>query len=222
MPRIFLAMLVFLFWSTPSWAQAIPTVLQWLDIFEEVRQHRLFSDLEVAYAKTPAESVDYSPVGVMPRAGLDCVVVVSEGDNPKMVRMMALNTSPEAARAFLLTIAAHEFGHCHRIRTRNLTVQLWERALATAAGSSERREMERVISIEEGYADAYAFAYIRDAHPQMYAAMFRTMHILRHAPTFATPFYQVEPLYVRLDHKGLDVNLPLHLQVEAVMRESKF
>lgn len=222
MPRISIAMLVLLFWSASAWAQAVPTVSQWLDLFEEVRQHHLFRGLEVAYAKTPAENVDYSPVGVMPREGLDCVVVISEGDNPKMMRMMALTTSPQTARAFLLTIVAHEFGHCYRIRSRNLTVQLWERVLATAAGSPERREMEKVISIEEGYADAYALAYILDAHPQLYAAMFKTMYSLRHEPTFATPFYQVEPLYAQLNHKGLDVSLPLHVQVEAVMKESKF
>jgi len=211
-----------LLWPALSWAQGIPTATQWIAIFQEVHQHPLFRDLKFSYARLPAKNVGYSPVGVIPREGQDCVIALSEGDNPKMGRMMALTSSPETARAFLLTIAAHEFGHCFRIRSRNLTLQLWERVLATAPGSAERQAMEKVISIEEAYADAYAFAYIRDAHPQMYEAMFKAMHRLRHEPSFATPFYQVEPLYLQLDSRGLDVSLSLHAQVEAVMRASSF
>jgi len=211
-----------LLWPALSWAHGIPTVKQWIDLFQEVHQHRLFRDLKVSYARIPAEKAGYSPVGVMPREGQDCVVAISEGDNSKLGRMMALTSSPETARAFLLTIAAHEFGHCYRIRGGNLSLQLWERVLATAPGSTERQAMEKVISIEEAYADAYAFAYIRDAHPQMYEAMFKAMHRLRHEPSFATPFYQVEPLYLQLDSRGLDVSLSLHAQVEAVMRASSF
>ena len=158
----------------------------------------------------------------MPREEQDCVVAISEGDNSKLGRMMALTSSPETARTFLLTIAAHELGHCFRIRSGNLSLKLWERVLATAPGSAERQAMEKVISIEEAYADAYAFAYIRDAHPQMYKAMFKAMHSLRHEPSFATPFYQVEPLYQQLDSRGLDVSLSLQMQVEAVMRASRF
>jgi len=211
-----------LLWPAWTWAQGIPTVTQWIALFQEVHQHPLFRDLKVSYAKIPAESVGYSPVGVMPREGQDCVVAISEGDNSKLGRMMALTSSPQTARAFLLTIAAHEFGHCFRIRNKNLSLQLWERVFATAPGSTERQAMEKVISIEEAYADAYAFAYIRDAHPHMYAPMFKAMHSLRHEPSFATPFYQVEPLYLQLGSRGLDVSLSLHMQVEAVMRESSF
>lgn len=221
MPRASIAMLALL-WSTLSWAQTIPTVTQWMDILQEVQLHPLFSNLKVSYAKAPAANVDYSPVGVMPKEGVDCVVVIADGDNPKMARMMALTSSQDMARAFLLTIAAHEFGHCFRIRSRNLSIQLWERVLATVAGSPERQAMERVISIEEAYADAYAFAYIRDAHPHMYSAMFQAMHRLRHEPSFATPYYRVDPLYVQLNHKGLDTSLSLHMQVETVMKDSKF
>jgi len=211
-----------LLWPAWTWAQGIPTVTQWIALFQEVHQHPLFRDLKVSYAKIPAESVGYSPVGVMPREGQDCVVAISEGDNSKLGRMMALTSSPQTARAFLLTIAAHEFGHCFRIRNKNLSLQLWERVFATAPGSTERQAMEKVISIEEAYADAYAFAYIRDAHPHMYAPMFKAMHSLRHEPSFATPFYQVEPLYLQLGSRGLDVSLSLQMQVEAVMRESSF
>lgn len=221
MRRVVVAMLALL-WSSLCWAQAIPTVTQWIDILQEVQRHPLFSELKVSYAKAPAANVDYSPVGVMPREGVDCVVVIAEGDNPKMGRMMALTSSSDMARAFLLTIAAHEFGHCFRIRSRNLSIRLWERVLATMVGSPERQAMERVISIEEAYADAYAFAYIRDAHPHMYAAMFKAMHRLRHEPSFATPYYRVDPLYVQLDHKGLDTSLSLHMQVETVMKDSNF
>ncbi len=205
-----------------SWAQDIPTVTQWVEIFQEVRQHSLFKDLNVAYGRMPAENMSYSPVGVMPREGVDCVIAISEGENAKMGRMMALTSSPEAARVFLLTIAAHEFGHCFRIRSKNLSLQLWERVLATAQGSAERLALEKVVSFEEAYADAYALAYVQDAHPKMYGAMFKAMHSLRHEPVFATPFYQVQPLYVQLGGAGLDVSLPLKMQVEAVMRESKF
>jgi len=211
-----------LLWPALSWAQGVPTVTQWIAIFQEVHQHPLFRDLKFSYGRIPAENAGFSPVGVMPREGLDCVIAISEGDNSKMGRMMALTSSPETARAFLLTIAAHEFGHCFRIRSKNLSLQLWERVLATAPGSAERRAMEKVISIEEAYADAYAFAYIRDAHPQMYAAVFKAMHSLRHEPSFATPFYQVEPLYLQLDSRGLDASLSLPMQVEAVMRASSF
>jgi len=211
-----------LLWPALSWAQGIPTVTQWIALFEEVRQHPLFRDLKVSYARIAVEDAGYSPVGVIPREGQDCVVAISDGDNPKLVRMMELTSSPETARAFLLTIAAHEFGHCFRIRSKNLSVELWERVLATAPGSAERQAMEKVMSIEEAYADAYAFAYISDAFPQMYAAMFKAMHSLRHEPLFATAFYQVEPLYLQLDKRGLDLNLSLQMQVEAVMRASSF
>lgn len=211
-----------MFWSALSWSQEIPTANQWIGLFKEVQQHPLFKDLNVVYAKAPVVNVGDSPVGVMPGEGVDCVVVISEGDTTKLAQMMALTTSPEAARAFLMTIAAHEFGHCFRIRSGNLSVALWQRGLATAVGSPERQAFEKVISIEEAYADAYAFAYVRDAQPRMYAVMFMAMHRLRREPAFATAFYQVEPLYVQLASRGLDDSLPAPMQVEAVMRESKF
>ena len=211
-----------LLWPALCRAQGIPTVSQWIALFQEVHQHPLFLDLKVSYAKIPAENAGYSPVGVMPREGQDCVVAISVGDSSKLGRMLELTSSPETARAFLLAIAAHELGHCFRIRSRNLSLQLWERVLATAPGSTERQAMEKIISIEEAYADAYAFAYIRDAHPQMYAAVFKAMHSLRHEPSFATPFYQVTPLYQQLDSRGLDLSLSLQMQVEAVMKASSF
>ena len=221
MAKVCIATLVLL-WSTLGWAQNIPSVRQWVSIFDEVHQHPLFKDLKVTYAKTPAESVGFSPVGVVPREGVDCVVVISEGDNAKMEQILALIPSQEATQAFLMTMAAHEFGHCFRIRHRHLSVELWERVLATAPGTAERQAMEKRISLEEGYADAYAFAYLRDAHAPMYTAMFKAMHRLRHEPAFATPFYQVEPLYVQLGSRGLDASLPLQLQVEAIMKAAKF
>ena len=147
-------MLAALFWSALACAQYVPTATQWIGLFKEVHQHPLFKDLQVAYAKVPVVNVGDSPVGVMPRDGVDCVVVISEGDTTKLAQMMALTSSPEAARAFLMTIAAHEFGHCFRIRSGNLSVALWQRGLATAVGSPERKTFERTISIEEAYADA--------------------------------------------------------------------
>jgi hypothetical protein len=215
-------LLAALLWSALSWAQDVPTADQWIGLFKEVQQHTLFKDLKVAYTKAPVVNVGDSPVGVMPRNGVDCVVVMSEGDTTKLAQMMALTSSPEDARAFLMTIAAHEFGHCFRIRSGNLSVALWQRGLATAIGSPERQGFEKIISIEEAYADAYAFAYIRDAQPRMYAAMFMAMHRLRREPAFATAYYQVEPLYAHLGSRGLDDSLSLPMQVEAVMRGSKF
>ena len=215
-------LLAALLWSTLTWTQEVPSADQWIGLFKEVQQHPLFKDLKVAYAKGPVVNVGDSPVGVMPRDGVDCVVVISEGDATKLAQMMALTSSPETARAFLMTIAAHEFGHCFRIRSGNLSVALWRRGLAMAVGSPERQTFEKVISIEEAYADAYAFAYVRDAQPRMYAAMFTAMHRLRREPAFATPYYQVEPLYAQLGSRGLDDSLSLPMQVEAVMRESKF
>lgn len=210
------------FWPVFSWAYGIPTVAQWIDIFQEVRQHALFADLNISYAKAAAKDVAYSPVGVIPREGLDCVVVISEGANPKMEQIMKLTSTPENTRAFLLTIAAHELGHCFRIRSRHLSQALWESVAAAAEGSVERQALEKKLSIEEAYADAYAFAYIRNARPEVYADVFEAMHSLRVGPAFATPFYQVEPLYALLGSKGLDASLSLQNQVEAAMRQSNF
>lgn len=214
--------LLILFWSALSYAQTIPTVVQWIEVFEEVRQHALFAELKITYAKASAENVGFTPVGVMPREDVDCVIVISDGDNPTMAQMMKLPATPAMVHAFLMTIAAHEFGHCFRIRGKHLTRELWERAAVTTAGTAEREVIEKLISIEEAYADAYAFAYLQDAHPEVYAEMFTAMHRLRHEPAFATPFYRVEPLYVQLGSRGLDGRLSLHNQVEAVMLESKF
>ena len=211
-----------IFWSALAWAQGIPTVTQWIDVFQEVRQHPLFQDLKFSYAKAPAENVAYSPVGVMPREGQDCVVVISEGANPKMNQILELTSTREDVRPLLLAMAAHELGHCFRIRSKHLSVELWERVAATAEGTAERRSMEKLVSIEEAYADAYAFAYIHDAHPQMYSKVFAVMHCLRYEPSFATSFYQVEPLYALLGSRGLDVSLPLQNQVEAAMQQAKF
>ena len=151
--RSIATVLLMLFWSAWASAQAIPTVAQWIGIFQEVHRHPLFADLKISYAKAPAENVGYSPVGVIPREGLDCVVVVSEGANPKMERMMRLTHSPYSTRVFLLAIAAHEFGHCFRIRSKNLSAQLWINVMAAAPGSPERQALERRVSIEEAYAD---------------------------------------------------------------------
>ena len=203
-------------------AQDIPTVVQWIALFEEVRKHALFQDLHVTYAKMPAASAGYSPVGVIQREGVDCVIVISDGDNPKMAKMMKLPKTAPTSRAFLLAIAAHEFGHCFRIRGKHLTLELWERVARTTPDSPERETLEKLLSIEEAYADAYAFAYVQDVHPAMYSDVFQAMHSLRHEPVFATRFYRVEPLYVQLGSRGLDTSLPLHRRVEAVIQESKF
>lgn len=209
-------------WSALSWAQTVPNVTQWIGIFQEVRQHALFKDLLLSYAKAAAKNIEYAPVGVIPRAGLDCVVVIAEGDNPMMARIMQLSSTKEITRALLLTIAAHELGHCDRLRSKRMSAELWTRFAATEHDSSERHAMEREVSIEEAYADAYAFAYIQDTQPAQYVNVFAAMHSVRHDPAFSNPIYHVEPLYALLASHGLDVSLPLRRRVEAVMQQAKF
>lgn len=211
-----------LWWSALVWAEGIPSVTQWIGIFQEVRQHALFKDLNLSYAKAAAENVDYAPVGVMPRAGLDCVVVIAEGDNPMMARIMHLGAATNNTHALLLSIAAHELGHCFRLRSKHMSTELWTRFAATVQGSAERHAMEREASIEEAYADAYAFAYIQDTRPALYASVFAAMHRVRLDPALSNPVYHVEPLYTQLANQGLDLSLAPARQVEAAMRQAKF
>ncbi|MES2948454.1 MAG: hypothetical protein V4858_07925 [Pseudomonadota bacterium] len=218
----FASALVALLWSALASAQATPTVGQWIAVFEEVRQHALFSSLNVVYAKAPAANIGYTPVGVIQRSGVDCVVVISEGDNPKMTQMMALAGTSATTHAFMQTVAAHEFGHCFRMRSKHLSIEMWERVEAATPDSQERLALEKLLSIEEAYADAYAFVYLQATHPDLFADVLQAMHTLRHVPAFATPFYQVEPLYEQLSRRGLNVALSLHDQVEAVMVQAKF
>jgi hypothetical protein len=214
--------LVTLLWSALACAQSTPTIVQWIGVFEEVRQHALFKDLNMTYAKAPAANIGFTPVGVMERAGVDCVVVVSDGENPKMVKMMNFPTTLAATHAFMQTVAAHEFGHCVRMRGKHLSLEMWERVAAATEGSAQRQDLEKLLSIEEAYADAYAFVYLKDTHPALYDDVLLAMHSLRREPSFANPFYQVDPLYAQLNSRGLDTRLPLHEQVEAVMLNAKF
>jgi hypothetical protein len=94
---------------------------------------------------------------------------------------------------------------------------MWERVAAAEGGSTERLALEQLLSIEEAFADAYAFVYLRDTHPQLYDEMLLTMQNLRHDPTFATPFYQVDPLYLQLKSQGFNDKLPWHDQVQTVI-----
>jgi hypothetical protein len=211
-----------LLWPTLAWAQGTPTVVQWISVFDDVRQHALFRDLKMTYAKAPAANIGFTPVGVMERSGVDCVVVVSDGENPKMARMMTFPTNPATTNAFMQTVAAHEFGHCVRMRGKHLSLEMWERVAAAKEGSVERLALEKLLSIEEAYADAYAFVYLKDTHPQLYDEVLLTMQNLRHDPTFANPFYQVDPLYVQLKSQGINDKLPLQDQAQAVMLSAKF
>lgn len=222
MSKVVCVLLSTLLWSAWACANGTPTVAQWIGVFEEVRQHALFKGLNMTYAKAPAANIGFTPVGVMERPGVDCVVVVSDGDNPKMERMMAFASTPAVRQAFMQTVAAHEFGHCLRMRGKHLSLDLWKRAEAAAPGSAELLALEQLLSIEEAYADAYAFVYLKDSHPQLFEAVLLTMQNIRHEPSFANPYYQVDPLYAQLKSQGLDANLPLHDQVQAVMVSAKF
>ncbi len=199
-----------------------PSVNQWVDMVQEVRRHPLFDGIHLSYGRAPVEDVRYTPVGVMERAGQDCVVIIGEGANPKMARILQLSDDPQVRRALLLTMAAHELGHCHRIRERHLSAALWEQVGASAEGTPERAALEKTISIEEAYADAYAFAYLQDAFPQHYKAVFGAMHALRYDPYFATAFYQLDPLYRELSAHGVDTSLPLAQRAQALMQRAKF
>lgn len=216
------SVLVALIWSACAFAQGTPSVLQWISVFEEVHRHPMFRDLNLTYGKAPAANIGFTPVGVMERAGVDCVVVVSDGENPKMARMMTFPTNAATTHAFMQTVAAHEFGHCVRMRGKHLSLEMWERVAAAEDGSVERLALEKLLSIEEAYADAYAFVYLKDTHPQLYEEVLLTMQNLRQEPSFANPFYQVDPLYAQLKSQGLDGKLPLHEQVQAVMLRAKF
>jgi hypothetical protein len=216
------ALVLSLLWSALAWAQGTPTVAVWISVFEEVRQHAMFRDLKLTYAKALAANIDFTPVGVMERSGVDCVVVVSDGENPKMARLMAFSTHPATTHAFMQTVVAHEFGHCIRMRGKHLSIDMWQRVAAAEVGSAERLALEKLLSIEEAYADAYAFVYLKDTYPQLFDDVFLTMQNVRHDPTFANPFYQVEPLYVQLKSQGINDKLPLHEQVQAVMLSAKF
>ncbi|MDD5028710.1 MAG: hypothetical protein PHH58_04285 [Rhodoferax sp.] len=222
MSRMVSVLVLSLLWPALACAQGIPTVVQWISVFEEVHQHALFRDLKMSYAKAPAANIGFTPVGVMERTGLDCVVVVSDGENQKMTRMMAFLTDPATTYAFMQTVAAHEFGHCLRMRGKHLTLEMWQRVAAADEGSVERLALEKLLSIEEAYADAYAFVYLKDTHPQRYDEILLTMQNLRREPSFANSFYQVDPLYVQLKSQGINGTLPLHDQVQAVMLSAKF
>jgi hypothetical protein len=149
------------------------------------------------------------------------VVVVSDGENPKMTRMMTFASTPAVTHALMQTVAAHEFGHCLRMRGKHLSMAMWERVAAATEGSAERLALEKRLSIEEAYADAYAFVYLKATRPLLYDEVLLSMQNIRHEPTFATPFYQVDPLYAQLKSQGLDTKLPLHEQVQALMVRAK-
>ena len=211
-----------LFWSVLSWAQHIPSVLEWRGVFEEVRQHALFRELDVRYAKAPAQNVGYSPVGVVTARDSHCAVVIAEGDNPKMQAILQFGANSEQKRALLLSAAAHELGHCLRVRHKQMSAQFWALVAATDEGSAQRRFMERQASLEEAYADAYALVYIHDAHPRLFDQALRQMRALRADPEFETPFYQVQPLYEQIARQGFDTSLSLQRQVETAVQLSRF
>ena len=99
---------------------------------------------------------------------------------------------------------------------------MWQRVAAAPDGSAERLALEKPLSMEEAYADAYAFVYLKDVPPTLYDEVLLTMQNLRHEPAFVNPFYQVKPLYAQLKSQGLNAKLPLHDQVRAVMLSAKF
>ena len=203
-------------------ADEIPSVQQWARVFEVVRQHALFHGLEVRYAKSPAANVGYTPIGVVMGEGTGCKVVIAEGENPKMRSIMRFGRSPAELQTLMFTAAAHELGHCLRLRLRQMPADLWSLVASADPGTPEQHAMERQASYEEAYADAYALVYMRNAHPALFAQALQQMQALRGAAAFATAYYQVHPLYAVLERQGLDTRLPLQQQVDAVMAAAAF
>lgn len=198
-------------------AHELPSVSQWVHIFEEVRQHSLFQALEVRYAKSPAANVGFTPIGVVMGEGAGCKVLIAEGENPRMRTIMRFGPSPQALQTLMLTAAAHELGHCLRLRQRQMPSDLWSLVASAHAGTPERRAFERQASFEEAYADAYALAYMHGAHPARYGEALQQMKALRGSATFATAFYQVGPLYEVLEQQGFGSHQPLPQQVDSLM-----
>ncbi len=191
-------------------------------IFEEVRQHSLFVALEVRYAKSPAANVGFTPIGVVMGEGAGCKVVIAEGENPKMRAIMRFGPGPQELQTLMRTAAAHELGHCLRLRQRLMPSDLWSLVASAGAGTPERRAFESQASFEEAFADAYALAYMFDAHPTRYAQALQQMKALRGSATFATAFYDVHPLYAVLERRGFHSQLPLPQQVEGLMAAANF
>lgn len=214
--------LIMFWWSAISWAQTLPTVVQWIETFQEVRQHPLFKGLDIRYSKAPAKNVGFTPVGVVLNEGSGCAVVIAEGENPKMRSLMRFSPTVRDLKTMMLVAAAHELGHCLRVWHGHMSPQLWALVAATDEGSPERQSLEKKASFEEAYADAYAFAYMQDAHPQQLASAFSMMRALRSAPEFATLLYQVEPLYQLLGARGLDAHRAAQTRVDAAMMEANF
>ena len=209
-------------WSLWCGAQAIPSVTEWRGVFEEVRQHALFRELDIRYSRAPAEKVGYTPVGVVHSRESGCLVVIAEGDNPRMHSLMQFSSTPRELRSLLLLAAAHELGHCARVRQKQMSAQFWALVAATKEGSAQRHYMERQASLEEAYADAYALVYFQDSYPAQFQDALRLMTALRTDPDFETPYYQLRPLYDTLSSQGLDVSLSLQKRVEAAVQQSRF
>lgn len=51
MSRMVGVLVLLLWWSALACSQGTPTIVQWISIFEQVRQHPLFSDLTMTYEK---------------------------------------------------------------------------------------------------------------------------------------------------------------------------
>lgn len=217
-----IAGLVVFCWSAFSWAQSEPTVLQWIETFQEVRRHPLFNGLDIRYSKAPAKNVGFTPVGVVLNEGSGCAVVIAEGANPKMRSMMRLASTAQDLKTLMRAAAAHELGHCLRVWQQHMSPQLWALVAATDEGSLERQSLEKKASFEEAYADAYALAYMQDAHPDQFPSAVSMMRALRSAPEFATLLYQVAPLYELLDTRGLDAGRSPQARVDAAMRDANF
>ncbi len=135
---------------------------------------------------------------------------------------MRFGSTAQDRKTLMLVAAAHELGHCLRVWQQHMSPQLWALVAASDEGSPARHSLEKTASFEEAYADAYAFVYMQDAHPEQFASALRMMRALRSAPEFMTALYQVEPLYKLLGAQGLDARRTPQTRVDAAMRDANF
>jgi hypothetical protein len=208
--------------STTAFSRDVPTVQDWRNAVQVASAHPLFKGLTVKVDTAPIEALNMAPVATGEMPGVDCVVYIAEGDNPRLALILALAPTSGSVSAFVEAIAAHELGHCLRIRSKHLTTKVWALVSASSVGSDSRKALELQISREEAYADAYALVYVQDAHPAVYSEVFKAFHGLRHEPTFRGPFYQVQGLYRQVTATGLGLELPLEARVEDIMQRLTF
>ncbi len=225
MRKFVLAFICFV-WSTLSCAQGVPTAHEWKSIFEEVQQHPLFRTLKVGFS-VAAASMQNSPLVVMQTDGFDCGVSIVDDSNAMMSDVLEVGlpvqSSAQTRHALLQAIAAHELGHCLRVRSGELSARnTWSLLAKTEEGSAARHALELKISREEAFADAYALVVTQDSRPELFDDVFAAMSRLRYEPDFQSPFYQLAPLYQYISAHGIKSRLPTKRHIGALLSDAGY